>query len=506
MANFTIPNLCGASPELNLASTKIADLENEILSKIDAAASEAAAAFDTALADVKDGLDGLALDLPEVPNVNFQAELTSLINDIDKTTIEGLAAFNNKVAELEKDFGEFLNEKGLELDKLITDATEKIAGGGDVCALAPNIEIPAASSGTGVTTEEKEFSVSTGLTVIAIPEDYKEIVSVQGQGAQGFFTNISSYKVNGRIITLTQSYPRVKIKYIISLIKEKPVAVKQPTVAPEKETVSIVSPNTNAVDTKIFSNFTSQLTKLKTKSVLGLATEKEKTDIQKAIDSIGSETTKAKMNADFEKANTFLSGSGAGTLSGEINSVLKPPIGENNTRVQIKATTPENASVVKKEVVKKVNPTTRKVEKVEVKKTEKAQVSAAGFTSRRVEISEEFYTSTLPSGADVDIDGFKLVDSIQEITLKQKPVAVKEFSGRYYIGDDEFYEYFFVEGNPDGDNNVGVAYVQDSNPPRVQIIPINQDGSMSLDSNILNLNIGYIIYETLEKLDPTVKG
>ena len=85
-------------------------------------------------------------------------------------------------------------------------------------------------------------------------------------------------------------------------------------------------------------------------------------------------------------------------------------------------------------------------------------------------------------------------------------MAVKEFSGRYYIGDDEFYEYFFVEGNPDGDNNVGVAYIQDSNPPRVQIIPINQDGSMSLDSNILNLNIGYIIYETLEKLDPTVKG
>ena len=61
MAKFTIPNLCGASPELNLASTKIADLENEITSKLDAVASEAAAAFDSALADVKDGLDGLAL-------------------------------------------------------------------------------------------------------------------------------------------------------------------------------------------------------------------------------------------------------------------------------------------------------------------------------------------------------------------------------------------------------------------------------------------------------------
>ena len=278
------------------------------------------------------------------------------------------------------------------------------------------------------------------------------------------------------------------------------MAVKQPTVAPEKETVSIVTPNTNAVDTKIFTNFTSQLTKLKTKSVLGLVTEKEKTDIQKAIDSIGSETTKAKMNADFAKANAFLSGSGPGTLSGEINSVLRPSIGENNTRVQIKATTPENASVVKKEVIKKVNPTTRKVEKVEVKKTEKAQVSAAGFTSRRVEISEEFYTSTLPSGADIDTDGFKLVSTIQELTLKQKPVAIKEFAARYYINNEEFFDYYFVEDNPDGDNNIGIGYIQNSDPPKVSVIPLQAD------SNVLNLNVAYITYETLEKLDPTVKG
>mgnify|MGYP001186771583 CR=1 FL=1 len=501
MANFTIPNLCGASPELNLASTKIADLENEILSKIDAAASEAAAAFDTALADVKDGLDGLALDLPEVPNVNFQAELTSLINDIDKTTIEGIAAFNNKLAELEKDFGETLKEKGLELDKLITDATAAISSGGDVCALAPNLEIPAASSGTGVTTEELNERVSNATT-ITLTQTPKEILEVQGKKTnQNFFTNIS-YSLNGKIVVPKQTgtYSDIKVKYTVSLIKEKPVAVKQPTVAPEKETVSIVTPNTNAVDTKIFTNFTSQLTKLKTKSVLGLVTEKEKTDIQKAIDSIGSETTKAKMNADFAKANAFLSGSGPGTLSGEINSVLRPSIGENNTRVQIKATTPENASVVKKEVIKKVNPTTRKVEKVEVKKTEKAQVSAAGFTSRRVEISEEFYTSTLPSGADIDTDGFKLVSTIQELTLKQKPVAIKEFAARYYINNEEFFDYYFVEDNPDGDNNIGIGYIQNSDPPKVSVIPLQAD------SNVLNLNVAYITYETLEKLDPTVKG
>ena len=290
MANPNIPNLCGASPELNALTSKVDDIKNDILAKLDLPASDIASSVSGKLTEIKSAFDNLSLDLPEVPNVNFQSELTSLINDIDKTTIEGIAAFKNKLAELEKDFGETLKEKGLELNNLITEATTKLAAGGDVCALAPNIEIPAANSGTGTTTEEKELVVSTGLTVIALPEDYKEVVSVSGKSeGSNFFSNISGYKVNGRIITISKSYPQVKVKYIISLIKEKPVEVKQAIVPPEKETVSIVSPNSNAVDTKTVSNFNSLLTKLKTKSVLGLATEKEKAGIQSALDSIGSE-------------------------------------------------------------------------------------------------------------------------------------------------------------------------------------------------------------------------
>ena len=143
MADFKTPNLCGANPELNNALSKIDDLKNNITSKIDSVASEAAAAFETGLADVKAGLDGLALDLPEIPAVNFQSELTGLINDIDKTTIQGLAAFNTKLAQLELDFGDTLKEKGLTLDSLITDATSKLSGGGNICDLVPNIELPA---------------------------------------------------------------------------------------------------------------------------------------------------------------------------------------------------------------------------------------------------------------------------------------------------------------------------------------------------------------------------
>lgn len=502
MANPNIPNLCGASPELNALTSKVDDIKNDILAKLDLPASDIASSVSGKLTEIKSAFDNLSLDLPEVPNVNFQSELTSLINDIDKTTIEGIAAFNNKLAELEKDFGETLKEKGLELNNLITEATTKLAAGGDVCALAPNIEIPAANSGTGTTTEEKELVVSTGLTVIALPEDYKEVVSVSGKSeGSNFFSNISGYKVNGRIITISKSYPQVKVKYIISLIKEKPVEVKQAIVPPEKETVSIVSPNSNAVDTKTVSNFNSLLTKLKTKSVLGLATEKEKAGIQSALDSIGSESTKSKMSADFDKANNFLNGTGEGTLAGELNSAFRPPIGENKKQVEIKVTTPENASVVKKEVVQKVNPVTRKVEKVEVKKTEKAQVSAAGFTNRRVEITEQFYTSALPSNADIDTDGFKLIEAftgVPKIELKQAPVDILEILGREYLSNGTFRQYAFVKGESQDPPSQLIAGL--TPPKTVNLLPAE------LNPYVKNINAIIITYVTLEKLDPTVKG
>ena len=143
MANFNIPNLCGASEELNAASSKIADLEAQIASQIDAVASAAAASIDTALADVKAGLDGLAVDIPETPNVNFQAELTSLVSDFNLSTPQGILQYTSKLAQLEDQFGDALTKAGKSLDSVIADATAAISGGGDVCAVAPNLELPA---------------------------------------------------------------------------------------------------------------------------------------------------------------------------------------------------------------------------------------------------------------------------------------------------------------------------------------------------------------------------
>jgi len=157
---FNVPNLCGASPELNAALSKIDDLKKEITANIDIDPSAMASALTSKLNDVKSSLDGLAPDLPEIPAINFQSELTSLISDIDKTSIEGLAAFNNKLADIEKNFGDALTKAGKSLDSLVADATTAIAGGGDVCKIAPNFELPQTAEAEVI---EKAAGVKTAL-------------------------------------------------------------------------------------------------------------------------------------------------------------------------------------------------------------------------------------------------------------------------------------------------------------------------------------------------------
>ena len=141
MANFKIPDLCGASLELNLASSRIADLESQITSQINAEASAAKAAIESKLTDVKLGLDGLVPDLPELPNLNLQADIFSLLS-IDNSTVAGAAAYATKLNDLKLKFGDKLKEKGLALESLISDLVED--GTENLCSIVPNFEIPAA--------------------------------------------------------------------------------------------------------------------------------------------------------------------------------------------------------------------------------------------------------------------------------------------------------------------------------------------------------------------------
>ena len=480
MADFKTPNLCGANESLNTALSKIDDIKAEIESKLDSAASEAAAAFETAQADIKAGLDELAVDLPEAKPVNLQSEITSLINDVDRTTAEGIAAFNAKVAELKKDFGEAISDKGLDLDKLIDEGTTKLGkdigaavtavedvvtditgavtdtyssvtdavSGGisnissglgisgvpgnisealpttstatatNLCDFIPNLEIPADAAGTGVTIKEIEDRVSNATT-LTLSETPKEILEVQGKKTtQSFFTNIQ-YTQNGKIIVpkATGTYDTIKAKYTVSLIKEKPVAAKQADVPAETEEVSIVVANASAVEKKTEFKFSNLIKKLDNLSGGKVDTTKVNSDISSALSAIKSPEFKAKMQADLDYA------------AAERKKLFADPLNYK----QVPVNSPSNSSSGKSRTVKvdtvetQNTTTTTKVETsgggvTEVKRTSKATISDKGFTHRQVRKKEYFLRPN-----------FRV--STSTIANKKTgktfaPIAVKKINGR----------------------------------------------------------------------------
>ena len=515
MANPNIPNLCGASPDLNGALDEINKLKDKLLSSIDVDASELKADLETSLGDLKAAFDKLEIELPEAPNVNFQAEITSLINDIDKTTIQGIAAFNAKLASLKLDFGDTLSEKGINFDDLIASAETKLAGGGNVCDTVANLEIPAGSSGTGITTETKEERGSG--TSITISETPKEIISVLGKKTGNNFFGNASYKQSGRTITTTISYAEIKVTYTINLVKEKPIATKQPSKDGEKEEVSIVSKNTKSVEKNVQSKIQSLLKKIDVKGISGLATEKENAGIQTALGKLSDGSFKEDLNKQIAKAqeeqkkiwqdplnykrvvapssSSIEIAASAVKAAQDTGANINKISSENKTTREVKVTTTENRNTVT-QTTTTINTKKGGSTKITTPKTEKSTISTNGFATRKIQMEESFTTDS-----SLDLDGFKLVDNISKgIELKQEPFSINYVEGRVYEGDETVATYLF--DNEDRENsNMIAAFVKDSSPPKVAFIP---DTRYALGIN--RINALFINYTVLEKIDPNFKG
>tara|TARA_B100000963_G_C22581013_1_gene650841 strand:- start:228 stop:1622 length:1395 start_codon:yes stop_codon:yes gene_type:complete len=459
---FNIPNLCGASPELNNALSKIADLKDSINVNINLDASAAAEALNSKLADVKAGLDGLAPDLPEIPNVNFQSELTSLVSDFDISTPQGLLDFNLKKIELEGKFGDALTKAGKSFDSLISDATSAVSGGGDVCALAPNLELPA-----GVTAEE-----------------IKEGTAAAVEKAQGVKTALENAK---------------------------------------DEAPSVIVANDNAINIQSQTKIQSLLKKIDVKGISGLATDKENADIQKALGAINDGTFKSRMEADIAKAKeeqkkiwqdplnykrvvppapTVSSVSSSAVKSAQDSgaTISQVPVESKKTR-EVEITSTENRNTV--------TTTTTTIETkgggsktITRPKTEKSTISIKGYAMRRGGIRENFITPSAPERFKTK-PKWKLVDEIGSgIELKQMPFTIDYVRGRVYKPDNSYFQYTFNR-HPDGDKtgNMIAALVEGSNPPKVVFLPNDID-----DPSVLNISALYIKYTALEKIDPNFKG
>ena len=165
MAQTKIPNLCGASPEFNAIQTKFENLMSDAIDGLESNASALSSTIDTAFTSLTTELRALIPEIPSLPDVNLQSLITSL-SSLTPGTLEYIAL----LAEIKTKFGTELTAAGHTLDTLITNARTQIEGGGDLCSVVPNFELPAAG-GTA-----KEKSVESKQATIDSEEEKKSTV------------------------------------------------------------------------------------------------------------------------------------------------------------------------------------------------------------------------------------------------------------------------------------------------------------------------------------------
>jgi len=139
VADFKIPNLCGASPEFNAIQSKFESMITSAIDGLEVDASALKATLDTDVTALVSDLKAMIPELPALPNVNLQAQLTSLSG-----LSVGSGQHNTLLADLTTKFGSALTAGGYSLDTLVTTAAAAILGGTNLCSAVPNFEVDAA--------------------------------------------------------------------------------------------------------------------------------------------------------------------------------------------------------------------------------------------------------------------------------------------------------------------------------------------------------------------------
>jgi hypothetical protein len=174
VVDFANANLCGASPELNDVLSKLEDAKADITAKLDVSASAASAAF----GEAKNELEGLknklqTIEIPAIPKLNLQAEIASLTS-----LVPGTPSFFSALAKVKLEFEDDIKGAGLDLGTLVADATTAITGGGDLCALVPNLEKTSGSLGAA-TTKPAAVTQAAAKAISEPPSVVRQNVAVE---------------------------------------------------------------------------------------------------------------------------------------------------------------------------------------------------------------------------------------------------------------------------------------------------------------------------------------
>lgn len=145
MADFKTADICGASPNLNSVLEKMDSLKSSLSSSLTVSPSSLSSTLSTEISSLSSSLSSMIPELPSVPDVSLQAELTALSN-IDLTLPSGLLEYRSKLDSITSQFGESLTNAGFSLDDLVSQVAPSIpslsGSSVDLCSVVPNFKLP----------------------------------------------------------------------------------------------------------------------------------------------------------------------------------------------------------------------------------------------------------------------------------------------------------------------------------------------------------------------------
>ena len=138
MADYTIPNLAGASEVFNGFAKKLDAVKDSMLAGLEVDASTLASTMSADLTSLTTELRDFMPELPALPDINLQSQLSSL-SGLDV----GSGQYNTLLSSITDNFGTAVTASGSSLDSFVSDAASAVAGGNTLSGIVPNMELPA---------------------------------------------------------------------------------------------------------------------------------------------------------------------------------------------------------------------------------------------------------------------------------------------------------------------------------------------------------------------------
>ena len=176
---------CGANINFDAVTGATADLKSKLTSQLGGNFTSASALKDAVSANitsVSSNLSSMLPEIPSVPAISFQGELTALAS-FDLSTPAGLLDYQSKLSSITDNFGSALSGGGFDLDDLVSKATPALSSATDALSSASDLlsgSLPSVPS-FDVCKDCPNFELKAGATEAI--QSAQDSVLAQAEGA-----------------------------------------------------------------------------------------------------------------------------------------------------------------------------------------------------------------------------------------------------------------------------------------------------------------------------------